>query len=107
MSAQQENGTLSYQSPGEQLVAVRQRRRRRIRIAMFATVAAGAAGVLWVLFVFMGVGQRSTAVEYPGALQVIGNAKQVWIFLEIERSVSAPGLIAGAPLHRAISQVAV
>src|SRR5687768_11505458 len=99
--------TIPYQAPHVHGAEVRRTRRRRAKIVVYATLGLLLAGVVTVLYVCMGLGQRSRAVELAGPAQIVGNESAAWLFLDIERSVRAPGIIAGAPRRRVIDRVAV
>ena len=86
---------------------MRLKRRRRILTTLTVVGASGGVGLFFILYSCMGLGQLSRVVEYPGAVQVIANAKRAWVFCNIEKSVKEPGAIAGAPRTRTIAQVAV
>lgn len=96
-----------YESPDVRLVTARRSYRRwGVRVGIAAAGMVG-GGLFCLVYFCLGIGQRERAVEHVGPIQVVANEDRAWVFLEIERSVREPGLIAGSARRHTIAQVVI
>ena len=100
--------TLSYQTPGDDTGRAPSPHRRRAVLWTLGVVAVLVVlGVSSCSYWLLGVGQRSQVVEHLDAFQVLARPGEAWLFLDIEKSVMAPGAIAGPPRGHSVQQLAI